>query len=256
MAEVIIKMFGNSTRVLVKDGEFNDVEGEYQHFDFSQHITNRGCHNIMGNILYNVGNTCPQVIYHGGARSMHYATSALVATGGAGAIDNHAPSPSRSQVLNSSFPRSLAQYICAQPGDIRQMSAGESAFMENQMAEMMQEMDSECGDDEEQIAVGPEMYDDDDTSDEEMSSTTWSQSLSANFNRLTIEERVYSSPRSRSAFIHGSSSTADESSRHIFISGNHTEVDDSYHQFNFNSNRVENNIVENSFGGGRLENIS
>jgi hypothetical protein len=48
-------LFGDSARVLVKDGEFNDVQGEkkYHHHDYSPR------YNIIGN---NVGNMCPQVI--------------------------------------------------------------------------------------------------------------------------------------------------------------------------------------------------
>ena len=112
------------------------------------------------------------------------------------------------------------------------MSAVQSAFMKEQMAYMMREMESEFGgDDEEQTAR--------------------SQSLSADFNRLTIEERVSSS--SGSALIHGSSesSTAvkgDQSSRHIIIPGDHIEVDDNIYQSDFDSHKKTNNIIENSFG--------
>ena len=61
MVEAIEKLFGKS-RVLITDGEFNDVKGEFHHYDYSQHITNNGSYNIMDNTIYNVGNTCPQVI--------------------------------------------------------------------------------------------------------------------------------------------------------------------------------------------------
>ena len=41
-----------------------------------------------------------------------------------------------------------------------------------------------------------------------------------------------------------------ESPRHINISGNHTEVDNNHYQSDFDSNKVDNNIIENSFGEG------
>jgi hypothetical protein len=110
------------------------------------------------------------------------------------------------------------------------------------MAQMSQEMDSEfCVDHEEQ----------DDTSEDESSSTKGPPSLSADFNRLTIGERVSSSPGS--ALVPGLSFTAAEADKNpkpIIISGDHTEVDDKFYQFNFNSNKVLNNIIENSFGEG------
>lgn len=117
----------------------------------------------------------------------------------------------------------------------------ELGFMTNQMAQMSPEIDSEfCVDHEEQ----------NDTSEDESSSTRGPPSLSPDFNRLTIGECV-SSPRS--ALIHGLSFTAaeaDKSPKHIIISGDHTEVDDKFYQFNFNSNKVANNIIEDSFGEG------
>lgn len=119
------------------------------------------------------------------------------------------------------------------------MSGVQFAFMNNEMANMIQEMAqpeaSEFGD-EEQDTIGP--------SEDEMSITTRSQSLSAGFNRLTIEERRASSS-SRSALIHGSS--AGRKPRHIVIPGDYTEVDDNSYQSNFDSHKVENNIIENSF---------
>jgi hypothetical protein len=60
--ETLQKLFGDSARVLVKDGEFNDVQGEYHHHDYSQRITNNGCYNIIGNTIHNVGNICPRFI--------------------------------------------------------------------------------------------------------------------------------------------------------------------------------------------------
>jgi hypothetical protein len=156
-------------------------------------------------------------------------------------IDNHAPSPyhnPQSQVSTWNNPspygslshQSPGQYFYAQSGDIRQMSAVQSAFMNNEMAHMMQEMESEFGEDNEEV-------------EDEMSVTTRSQSLSAGFNRLTIEERASSS--SRSALIHGSS--AGKSPRRIVIPGDYTEVDDNFYQSDFDSHNVKNNIVKNSF---------
>jgi len=156
-------------------------------------------------------------------------------------IANHVPSPyHNSQSWNnpasysSFFSQSPGQYFYAQSGDIRLMSAGQSAFMDNEMAHMMQEMESEFGGNDEE-------------SDDEMSVTTRSQSLSAGLNRLTIEERASSS--SRSTLIHGSS--AGQSPRHITIPGNYTEVDDNFYQSNFDSHNMKNNIIENSFNLNR-----
>ena len=119
------------------------------------------------------------------------------------------------------------------------------------MALMKREVRSEfSGEDEEQNAIGPEMYNDD-TSDDEMSDTARSQSISSNLNRLTLEEGPSSS--SRSAPNHGLSFTAcrlDESSRHFIILGDYTEVDNSYHQIDFDSHKVQNNTITNSFGDG------
>jgi len=138
------------------------------------------------------------------------------------------------------------------------MSLAQRALMKAQMAWMKQEMLSEfAGDNEEQNTDGPVIYEDD-TSDDEMSVSTRSQSLSTEFNCLTmIEARVSSSSASSpSAPFHGSSSTAvraDESPRYITISGDYTEVDNNVYQSNFDSYKVENNIVENSFGEGEQE---
>ena len=142
-------------------------------------------------------------------------------------IDNHAPSPyynPQSQFSTWNNPTSYSslspgQYLYAQSGDIRQMSAAQSAFMNNEMENMMQEMESEFDEDDED-------------GEDEMSVTTRSQSLSAGFNRLTIEERASSSSRS---------------ARHIIIPGDYTEVDDNFYQSNFDSHKVKNNIIENSF---------
>jgi hypothetical protein len=111
--------------------------------------------------------------------------------------------------------------------------------MGRQMAYMMQEMEAEFGDD------------DDDTSEDDMPATR-SQSLSADFNRLTIEEQVSSS--SRSGFIHGSSSTTVRAERHNIIPGDLTVVDNNLYQSNFDSHKRNNNIVENSFRQGQQEN--
>ena len=62
MAEALIKVFGKSANVLVKDGRFNNVRGTYYHHDRSQRVTNNGCFNITGNTIQNVGNSHPQVI--------------------------------------------------------------------------------------------------------------------------------------------------------------------------------------------------
>lgn len=130
------------------------------------------------------------------------------------------------------------------------MSAVQSAFMHNQMAHMMQEMQAEFGEDNQ----GPEICNDD-ISEDDMSTTMRAQSLSADFNLLTIEERVPSSSSALST--HGSSSTAvrtDASpTRYITISGDHTEVDNNVYQCDFDSHKVQNNIIENSFGEGKRD---
>lgn len=117
------------------------------------------------------------------------------------------------------------------------MSAVQSTFMANQMAHMLQELDSEFRDEEQS------------TSEDDMSAITRGAQT------LTIEERQGVSPSSRShtAIIHGSSSTA--VSRTIIITGDHTEVDNNYYQSDFDSNKRENNIIENSFGEGEQENM-
>ena len=124
------------------------------------------------------------------------------------------------------------------------MSAGQSAFMQSQMAYMKQELDSEFGEDN-----------GDTSDDDDMSATTRSQSLSADFNRLTIA----GVSSSQSTVIHGSSSSTVRADivtpRHIIIPGDHTEVDNNFYQTNFNSNKEQNNIIENSFGEGKQENI-
>jgi len=90
-----------------------------------------------------------------------------------------------------------------------------------------------------------------------MSVTMRSQSISADFNRLTLEEHVSSS--SRSAVIHESSSTTvrtDKSPRHITISGDHIEVDNNLYQTDFDSHKEENNLIINSFGEGNQGDVS
>jgi hypothetical protein len=148
------------------------------------------------------------------------------------------------------------EYFQARAGDIREMSPMEIAFLKNEMVRMSQELDSEFGvADEEQNVLETEVYSDD--TEDEMSITTRSPSLSADFNRLTIEGGGSLSPRS--ALIHGLPPTtvgADEipqQSHHIIISGDHTETDDNFYSFNLNSHKVENNIVEKSFEKGEQE---
>ena len=108
------------------------------------------------------------------------------------------------------------------------MSAVQSAFINNKMARsMMQQMDCKLefsGDNEEQNAFGPKMYNDN-TTDDDILVTARSQS---DFSRLpvTMEERVFSS--SQSVLIQESSSTAlraDKIPSHIINQGGHTEVD-------------------------------
>ena len=74
-------------------------------------------------------------------------------------IDNHASSPyhnprSQPPIWNNPTPSSYGsldpQTFYAQSGDIRQMSAVQSAFMKEQMAYMMREMESEFGGDNEE----------------------------------------------------------------------------------------------------------
>jgi hypothetical protein len=262
MVEALEKFFGKSGRVLVEDGEFNDVQGEFHHYDYSQRITNNGCYNIIGNTIHNVANIRPQVIYHDkrGSRSMHHGR---FATGPGATVAASASSPyhnPQSQVpirnnpsYNPLSPQNPGQYFGARSGDICQMSAVQVALMNNQMAHMMQKLDSEFeGDNEEQDT---EMHNDD-TSEDEVSTTTRSQSIATGFNRLTIEER--SSSSSRSAFIHRSSSTtikADKSPKHVIIQGDYTEVDNNFYQSDFDSHKVKNNIIGNSFGEGKQGNI-
>ena len=62
MANILTKLFGPSTKVLVKDGTFNNVEGEYNYYDYSQRTTNNGSYNFIGNTLHNVHNSGHQVI--------------------------------------------------------------------------------------------------------------------------------------------------------------------------------------------------
>ena len=53
MVETLETSLGKSARVFVKDGEFNEVQGEYHHYDYSQRITKNGCYNIIGNAIHN-----------------------------------------------------------------------------------------------------------------------------------------------------------------------------------------------------------
>ena len=62
MITTIEALFGRSAGVLVKGGEFNEVQVEYHHYDYSQQITNNGCYNVIGDTIHNVGNICPQDI--------------------------------------------------------------------------------------------------------------------------------------------------------------------------------------------------
>lgn len=62
MADVLTKLFGPSTKVLVKDGTFNNVEGEYNYYDYSERTTNNGSYNFIGNTFHNVHNSGHQVI--------------------------------------------------------------------------------------------------------------------------------------------------------------------------------------------------
>lgn len=59
---MVENLFSKDTRVLVKGGEINDVQGDYHHYDYSRRITNNGSYNITGNTIHNVGNIGRQVI--------------------------------------------------------------------------------------------------------------------------------------------------------------------------------------------------
>ena len=50
MVETLETLFGK-TGILVKDGDFNEVLGEYDHYNYSQRITNNGCYNIINNTI-------------------------------------------------------------------------------------------------------------------------------------------------------------------------------------------------------------
>jgi len=157
------------------------------------------------------------------------------------------PIPSRSNPTSISYTGSSisvqshgqipGQYAQVQAGDISQMSAGRFAFMKEQMAWMKQKMNSEFGGDTEvQNPAGSGMFDDDDDGE-----------MSAGISNLTIETRT-----PRSALVHGSSSTAvwaDESPRTVIITGDHTEVDRNVYQTDWDSHKVQNNFVKDSFGG-------
>jgi hypothetical protein len=105
------------------------------------------------------------------------------------------------------------------------MSAGQSAFMNSQMAYMAQEMEAEFS------------KENDDASEDDMAA--------ANFSRLTLEEHASSSS--------GSSSTIVRADRHTVIPGDYTMVDNKIYQTNFDSYKRNNNIVKNSFGQGQQE---
>ena len=53
MVETLETSLGKSAWVFVKDCEFNEVQGEYHHYDYSQRITNNGCYDIIGNAIHN-----------------------------------------------------------------------------------------------------------------------------------------------------------------------------------------------------------
>jgi len=251
MVEALEQLFGNSSRVLVKDGEFNNVKGEYHYENHRQVITNDGCYNIVDNKLHNVGNKYPQVYYHEtSVRSTQHGRSATTQVTTFGASVTSSPNYPRAQVPirnnQAAFPfgqlsrqshgQHLGQHICVQAGDIRQMSGGQFALMNKLMAHMKQEMESEFG------------REDEETFDDETARR--SQSLSVDFTRLTIEaSESSSSPRSPQS--HGSSSTAaGESPRYTTIEGDHTEEDNSVHQTDIDSHIVRNNTIINSFGEG------
>ena len=153
---------------------------------------------------------------------------------------------------NASSPLHDPQFQVAHSGDIPQMSA---AFMNNQKARVMQEMDSEVefsGDNEEQNTFGSEVHNDNTSEDDMLVTVLIHESSSTvravkNSNHvinslagdhaevdndgppsLTMEERVYSESSSRSVLIQESSSTAvraDKSPGHVINPGDHTEVD-------------------------------
>ncbi|KAF8802739.1 hypothetical protein BYT27DRAFT_7215120 [Phlegmacium glaucopus] len=220
MAEVLDKLFSAKARVLVKDGTFNNVEGRFIHVDHSQRMTNEGCFNVSGSTFHNVHNSTRQDIHYGqGARSMHHTSHSTALTGqvDGSAMNNHAPIDSAELVhtpvrsnrppllhgspsMSAQFP---GQHAYVQCGDIRSMSAGVKAFMDHQMRQMLQEMESEFGAD---------------NGDQDASNMT--------------VERVYQ-PKDVTV-----------------IQGNHREVDNSAYEFNFNSHRVANNAVEDSFNMG------
>lgn len=141
------------------------------------------------------------------------------------------------------------------------MSPALFAHMKNQMEQMKRDMRDDDNEEQNaagQIEHGPEMYNDDTSEDEpEMPATiAGSQSLSAKFNRLTVEASKRVSSSARSAFTQGSSSStaravnANESPMHITIPGDYVEVDNSYVQVDINSHQVRNNIIKGSFEGG------
>lgn len=136
---------------------------------------------------------------------------------------------------------SSGQYFQLQTGDVLEMTPAQTGSLKNEFERMYQEMDTEHSiDKEEQNAE-----------DEILAAAMLQSSLSASFNHLTMEENSLS-PSPRSALIHELSSNSakltDESPTHIIITGDYTEVDKKVYSLDFNSHRVANNIIENSFG--------
>jgi len=167
--------------------------------------------------------------------------------------DNLAPSPyhqnPHSQVPNNPnqlayygvpIPQAPGQYVYAPSGEIRQMSAVQSKFMNAHMAYMMQEIASEY------------------SADHNENDTTPEDDISRELNHLAIDG---ASSSSRSALtLHASSSTVarrgDEGPRHIIIPGDYTEVDNNTYRSNFDSFKNQNNYIENSFGvRGKFVNV-
>jgi hypothetical protein len=60
--DAVEDFFGKSANVLIENGEFNDVEGEFRHYNYSQHITNNNSNNIIDTKIHNVSNSFHQDI--------------------------------------------------------------------------------------------------------------------------------------------------------------------------------------------------
>lgn len=203
--EALNKLFGDSKKVLIKGGTFNNVQGNYHYNDYTQRTTNIDSYNIIGNIIENANNSRTQMIYHeGNACPTPHGRSAngRVPTADASASgmnNNHAriespeslSPPSRQPQArldeNNSPPFSYGfptmnspiqhpgQSIYVQPGEVRSMRASEVAFIRHQIAQAIQELDAEF----------PAEYDAEEVSSEEISNGMRSQSLSAG---LTLDE--------------------------------------------------------------------